>query len=746
MALVALAVLLALAPGIAEAHANLAESDPAPNSALTSAPEQVRIRFTEPLEPLFSHIEIFDSFGTRVDRDDSRVDRSNLLVMTVSLDPLPDGVYTVAWKNVSSVDGHRVRGAFFFSVGEPTSAVAVGDIPDEPLIQVWAEPVIRWLTLMGGLTLLGALLFRLTVLRPVIRSAPTGQKNDYSSLSFSDMTYLANTVVITVSWLTCTVGSLSQYVIQASLIYESSIVGTFFGPIWKLPIDTEWGRLNSARIWLLVVAYLTFLLIRDETYKRKTRAVVSTSICAIATTCALATISFTSHAAATPDVRTGAIINDFAHLVAAAVWVGGLASLAMAITEVFAYFEAEERRQTLLALVRRFSPIAAISVVVLVITGIYSAWAQVTVIEAMTTPYGITLAVKITLIVALLGVASANLVWVRPRLRGSGRAAQWLRILVIAEFTLASLVVLAVGYLTSLEPARQVASREGIGVEDQFRFQDEVEGTAIALEVEPGRIGPNTVSVSIEDRLGEPVTNATDVRIRTSYLEADLGETPLSATRTGPGAYTLEDQVVSIAGAWQIEVFVQRPNAFDARTAFRFEVVSSSGGSLAIAPDRDTGRTLLGVELGILGLLIMGVGIPLGGWFSRSGAAVMTPGLLGVLAGAVLLFQSFASDDGTSLRNPIPPTQESVATGRGLYDDNCLQCHGVSGRGDGPTGVSLDPPPADLGVHVPLHSDRALFDFIRDGIPDSAMVGVDDKLSTEEIWHVVNYIQTLEQQ
>ena len=55
---------------------------------------------------------------------------------------------------------------------------------------------------------------------------------------------------------------------------------------------------------------------------------------------------------------------------------------------------------------------------------------------------------------------------------------------------------------------------------------------------------------------------------------------------------------------------------------------------------------------------------------------------------------------------------------------------------------SLDPPPADLVVHVPLHPDLALFGYIKNGIPGTAMPAQSGKLTDEEIWHVINYIKT----
>ena len=66
------------------------------------------------------------------------------------------------------------------------------------------------------------------------------------------------------------------------------------------------------------------------------------------------------------------------------------------------------------------------------------------------------------------------------------------------------------------------------------------------------------------------------------------------------------------------------------------------------------------------------------------------------------------------------------------------------GLGDGPASAGLNPPVADLVVHVPLHPDRALFDFIHDGIQGAAMPALGETLSDDEIWHLVNYIRTLE--
>ena len=389
---------------------------------------------------------------------------------------------------------------------------------------------------------------------------------------------------------------------------------------------------------------------------------------------------------------------------------------------------------------------AGLSVGALIVTGLYSAWAHVTVIPALVVPYGQVLVVKTALVGVLLVFGATNLLWLTPAIRANRKAASLLRRTVTAEAVVGVLVILAAAYLTSLEPARQVASRHGIGVPQSLSFQDTAEGANIDVEIEPGQVGPNTVTVTLTDRLGNAITNASGVDVRLTYLDADLGEGLLSTEDAGEGEYRAADARINIAGPYQLEVAVRRPDTFDARTAFRFEVASGGGvSSSAIYPSADTGRLLFGIELAVLGFMLLAVGIPLGGWYSRQGLAVMTPGLAVFMIGAGIVFTAQFGDTGTSGdRSPFPPNPESLAIGSKVYTETCAACHGAQGWGDGPAAVGLDPPPANLIVHVPLHPDRTLFEFIRDGIAGTGMVGLADTYTNDEIWHVINYIKTLE--
>ena len=505
--------------------------------------------------------------------------------------------------------------------------------------------------------------------------------------------------------------------------------------------ETAWGHLWAWRVGL-TAAFCCVLGVAPIVSRRpdleKAWRVLALGLAAGV----LWTLSLTSHGAATAGVRNAALLVDYLHLLAAAVWVGALFHFAPAIPLILRLPSPQQRRACLSAIVPRLSVIGVLSVGTLVLTGLFSAWAQVTVAPALITPYGLALAVKAAIVLPLLLLGAVNLVWIRPRLARGGDSGRWLRRIVAGEAALAVLVVAAVGVLTSLEPARQVAARERRGVEESLLFRDTAEGASITLEIEPGRLGPNRLTILLEDRLGSPIDNATGVSVRLTYLDADLGEERRQAASVGGGLYALEDAQLGIAGAWQAELVVRRPDAFDARTAFRFEAAADgSGGSAAISPSPDTARLLLGGGLALLGVLFTATALPLGGWYTRAGVGVMLPGIAGLFAGAAILVS--AGEEET--RNPFPPHPESLEAGRAVYEQRCQTCHGLAGRGDGPAAADLDPAPADLVVHAPLHPEHDLFRFVHDGIPGTAMAPLGDRLSDDEIWHVVNYVKTFEE-
>ncbi|MEX0763189.1 MAG: copper resistance protein CopC [Dehalococcoidia bacterium] len=739
---------LLIGTGEASAHANQIRSNPSPNAELETSPDRIIVWFSEPIEPTFSRMNVLDSAGDEVDNGDSRVDPGEPTAMVVTVPDLSDGTYTVSWRNLSTVDGHTVRGSFLFAVGEPLAAGGGVEVADQPLLQSPFDPWMRWVFFLGAVAFMGGLFFELFISGPVLGLFDTGTAGGRVAQRLSGrLTLLATAGVIAMA-----AGLVGQLVQQAAVNFETSVFQVFGEPIRSVLLDSDWGQLWLWRAALVLGAGVVLALASrarqpsddDEEPGLLTESMFGPVALLIGLGILLLT-TLSSHSAAVPDdVWWMAVANDYAHLVAAAVWVGGLIYLAAALPVVLKE-SGTDRQQILATITPRFSVVAFLSSGVLVITGVFSGWLQVTVPAATATPYGWTLVAKIALLAPLFSLGAVNSFWVRRQLGINPSAGFTMRRLVTAEVAVAALVLLAVGWMTSLEPARQYASRHGIGVDTGFQFSDTTEGATINVDMTPAQVGMNDVLINIEDRRGEPITNAEDVRIRVTFVEQDLGGEFESAAPHGPGEWIIHDVPMTIAGVWQGEVVVTRPDAFDARTGFRMEV-TSAGATSAISPSQDVTLVLFGVELALLGALFI-VGVPITRVASRPRISVAAPAAVVIAVGLALVLNVQVLRVGLAEDrfNPFPPTPDSLEQGGAVYATHCASCHGMGGRGDGPAGAELDPPPADLVVHVPLHPDGELFTIIQEGVPGTAMPAFEGTLSDDEIWHLINYLRTLEE-
>jgi methionine-rich copper-binding protein CopC len=110
-----LAFLLLAVSGTAFGHAFLDHAAPAVGSAVHAPPAQVKLWFTQRLEPAFSTLRVQDADGKKVDKGDAQVDRADATLLEVSLPQLAPGTYRVTWR-VLSVDTHVTEGDFTFDV------------------------------------------------------------------------------------------------------------------------------------------------------------------------------------------------------------------------------------------------------------------------------------------------------------------------------------------------------------------------------------------------------------------------------------------------------------------------------------------------------------------------------------------------------------------------------------------------------------------------------------------------------
>jgi mono/diheme cytochrome c family protein len=237
---------------------------------------------------------------------------------------------------------------------------------------------------------------------------------------------------------------------------------------------------------------------------------------------------------------------------------------------------------------------------------------------------------------------------------------------------------------------------------------------------------------------GQPVQSVKDALLRFTPDQGNIPPSEIQLIGQGNGTFTAKGTYLSLPGNWQVQAVVRREDKFDAFANFNFKVQKPGSANESSAIPRTSGALI------ILAGILFGLDMSL-----LSINPVLRFGIGGMLAliligsGVFYLTNSAAPTNGQA--NPIPPDSESTAAGGALFTTNCVPCHGASGKGDGPVGLTLNPRPADLTLHaIPgVHTDAQLFQWITDGFPGSRMPAFRSALSDTDRWNLVNFIRTL---
>lgn len=94
-----------------------------------------------------------------------------------------------------------------------------------------------------------------------------------------------------------------------------------------------------------------------------------------------------------------------------------------------------------------------------------------------------------------------------------------------------------------------------------------------------------------------------------------------------------------------------------------------------------------------------------------------------------------------ALQNPVPADASSVAAGKQLYVRHCRGCHGPTGKGDGSMALGTRPPSLVEPTLRHGSSDGEIFTIIRGG--GANMDAYKEAIPEPQVWHLVNYIQSL---
>ncbi len=112
---IAASLAFSLAATQAFAHAQLEKATPSVGGAV-APPSEIRLEFSEGVEPRFSKVTLTAPGGGEVTLGAPKVEGAHDAVLIVPIpNPLSPGAYTVHWHAVS-VDTHRTQGTFEFTV------------------------------------------------------------------------------------------------------------------------------------------------------------------------------------------------------------------------------------------------------------------------------------------------------------------------------------------------------------------------------------------------------------------------------------------------------------------------------------------------------------------------------------------------------------------------------------------------------------------------------------------------------
>lgn len=92
--------------------------------------------------------------------------------------------------------------------------------------------------------------------------------------------------------------------------------------------------------------------------------------------------------------------------------------------------------------------------------------------------------------------------------------------------------------------------------------------------------------------------------------------------------------------------------------------------------------------------------------------------------------------------NPLPATEENLARGRTLYEQNCAACHGVDGKAQTEKAATMKVKPANLTVHH-SHTAGDIFSVITNGMKSSGMPAFATRLNETERWQIALHVQQL---
>ncbi|HZO71992.1 MAG TPA: CopD family protein [Ktedonobacteraceae bacterium] len=600
--------LLLLFPQTSQAHAILLRADPAPDSTISAVPSQVRMWFTENLNPAFTTASVLAGGAVRVDTNHSRVSSSDPTELDVPLQSgLKTAVYVVIWRTQSAADGHVLSGSFLFTLALPGDPVPTfssvhldprllqgGSVPgqlDGPtLFLLFMTTLIE----LGVVFWMGAQLWRNFVHQPeteqseqtAIRQREERRFEHYFALPILGMMFLANVGILMGQAYSVTNGQWDR-VFDPSVLFQLVASGQF-GTYWLM-------RQGVIVLALAIAAYALWSRQRSE---RINQALLWINL--LLGLALLIAMTLSGHAGGVPgSISIYSLLGDWLHLLAASLWVGGMMYIAAIYLPVLRQNPKIEQARSLLATLPRYSPLAYTGVVIMALSGPLNASVHFTSLDQLvTTDYGRALIVKVLLVGAML-LTSAIHVWrLRPRLardyrkylpmsESSTATAQevkrlessivrqtsrltnvlrWEPALGVAVLICTGLMTVYAGTLVPTSPnqvpiLQQVTSPSSVIPPFNTTVKTTDGKFQVKLVISPNRLGLNTFTATVMDPNGQVDTNVgVSLYIGLFGMDVGAGVQALNLQPDGQGNFVAHTGITE-GGRWAIRIQVRTPDS-----------------------------------------------------------------------------------------------------------------------------------------------------------------------------------------
>jgi copper transport protein len=539
---VAFAVAAAYAPG-ALAHSVLIGTQPGNDVVVPNSPDQVVLEFNEPVDASLGSLRVFDGQGEQV--DSGEVTQPVATEVTVGLaSDLTPGTYTVAWRVVSA-DSDPISGAFVFHVLQ--RGVGAANVSIDAL--TGTSTAVDVFFTAGRFFDFAFLLLVVGGSAVLVVALPSAEWRIRRRL-YGVIAVLAGALAVV---------ALINILLQGAAAGGLSLADAFSWSLFRSVLETDYGEVMLIQSALAVTLALTALGLRHA--GGRDRAPLAALTLLLGAGLCL-TPSFAGHARTLGGLG---LVSDIFHVLAAALWTGGLAFL------VIALLMAETDRWPLATrAVPRFSNMAVGSVVALLTAGIISAYLQLRTWSALwDNEYGLLVLTKIVLVVPLLGLGAYNNRYAVPRLRaGIASVLERRRFLYTAgaELLIMVAIVAVTAVLVNTEPARaramEMAADEHAAMPgtEMPAGHEPFEGTVALgdmeamVTVDPAMPGENTITIMLMDPAA--AKDVTKVSVGASLPSQNIGPLDLEAKpdRAEPASYVIEDASLSIAGDWELRI------------------------------------------------------------------------------------------------------------------------------------------------------------------------------------------------